>query len=117
MRLAEKELASVRTIGSWPTRSSNRNGAVFTRQHPIGGARRHGLSFGGRKERIAQQRPLLAEKGRWRSISSFVSLDGPPLGGEGELRSRSPGRCRPKRVSGRLDKDPPWLVRAASFRT
>ena len=59
---------------------------VFSRQHPIGGCRRRGRSFGSREERIAQRRPLLAGKGRWRSILSFASLDEPPLGGEGGLK-------------------------------
>src|SRR3984885_6777465 len=59
---------------------------IFSRQHPIGGAHRRGWSFGSREERIAQRRPLLAGKGRWRSILSFASLDEPPLRGEGELK-------------------------------
>src|SRR3984957_9189355 len=117
MRLPGEGLGGGGTHGPPADEVLEAHRSVFTRQHPIGRARRRGLSFSGREERIAQQRPLLAGKGRWRSIPSFVSLDGPPLGGESELRSRSPDRWRPKRVSGRLDKNPPWLVRAASFRT
>ena len=74
--------------------------AVFARQHPIGRLRGRSARRLGRKQGVAH-RPSLALR---------IDGDGGALQPARRFR-------RPCSEGGRLDKDPPCLVRAASFRT
>src|ERR1700733_7604654 len=106
MRLAAKELASVRTIGSWPTRSSKRIGRYFRASTRYGEPGDAGASATGKSESLN-----CGLSQRERVDGGAASLDGPPA------LARTASARLLAGASGRVDKDPPWLVRGASFRT
>src|ERR1700723_3125324 len=83
MRLAAKELASVRTIGSWPTRSSKRSGRYFLASTLYGEAVGAALNSLTRKSKSLNE--ALSRRKKIDGGASQPSLDRPPPGGAGEL--------------------------------
>ena len=75
MRPSAKALRRVRTIASWPIRSSKRGGPVFARQHPVGD--------GGRLRRLARPEPRRTGRGRRGRVRQGVVQHSQTSGGAG----------------------------------